>query len=77
MSKPSLQHPSTYYTANRYIASGLLCLCAAMLCFGVGAFLDNPTSIWGIIFIVIGVLLALATNVCFMVYWLISRKNRS
>lgn len=76
MSKPSLQEPAHFYHSNRLIGMGLLCLCLAMLCFGVGAFLDHPGSPWGIFFISLGILCGVGTNLSFILYAYEARKHR-
>lgn len=76
MSKPSLQDPAQFYYANRFAGVGVLCLCVAMACFGIGAFLDSPGTPWGIFFIVMGVLWSLSANASFIYYANQIRKNR-
>lgn len=76
MSKPSLQQPAQFYYSSRFVGIGLLCLCVAMLCFGVGAFLDSPISPWGIFFLALGVLWALGANGSFMYYAYQVHKHR-
>lgn len=76
MSKPSLQQPGTFQYNERYLIIGLLLLCVAMLCFGVGVFIDSPTSVWGITFAIIGFVVELGANASFFYYAYRARKNR-
>lgn len=76
MSKPSLEQPVYFYQANRFAGAGVLCLCMAMACFGIGAFLDSPTTPWGIFFIAQGILWALGANASFMYYAYQVHKHR-
>ncbi|GAC1391148.1 MAG: hypothetical protein NVS4B11_05430 [Ktedonobacteraceae bacterium] len=68
MSKPPVQNTSAFRTSNRYGAVAIVCLCTAMLNFGVGVFINRPESVSGIIFMILGILFALSGSVFFALF---------
>lgn len=61
--------------ANRYGAIALVCLSIALLCFSVGIFSINPESVFGLIFLVLGIIAVLSSYVFFALYGHYSKKQ--
>lgn len=76
MSKPSLQHSSAFRKASRYCSLAIVCLCAALLSFGVGVFINRPESVSGVIFTVLGALFALAMSMFFALFNHYSKREQ-
>jgi len=76
MSKSALQNTTALRNANRFCAIAILCLCTAMLSFGVGVFINKPESVSGVLFAVLGVLLALSGSVFFALFNHYSKREQ-
>lgn len=76
MSKSAIQNTSALRKANRFCAMAILCLCTAMLSFGVGVFINRPESVSGVLFASLGVLLALSGSAFFALFNHYSKREQ-
>jgi hypothetical protein len=76
MSKSAIQNTSALRKANRSCAAAIMCLCTAMLSFGVGVFINRPESISGVIFASLGVLLAVSGSIFFALFNHYSKREQ-
>ena len=70
-----VHHESASEKANRYGAIALVCLSIALLCFSVGIFSATPESIFGFIFLGIGIIAVLSSYVFFALYGHFSKQQ--
>jgi uncharacterized membrane protein len=70
-----IHHESASEKANRYGAIALVCLSIALVCFSVGIFSANPETVFGLIFLGLGIIAVLSSYVFFALYSHFSKKQ--
>ncbi len=70
-----VERENAFAKANRYGAIALVCLSIAITCFSVGIFSANPESIFGLIFLGLGIISVLSSYVFFALYGHFSKKH--
>ncbi len=71
----NVQRENAFQKANHYGAIALVCLSLAIVCFSIGIFSANPESIFGLIFLCLGIISVLSSYVFFALFSHFSKKQ--